>query len=122
LSGRYRSDDFDPSKLRQSLLNLLSNAAKFTRNGVATMAAARSAGDVTFRVTDTGTGMTPAQTARLFAPFTQVHDGNVHGGAGLGLAITKRFCTMMGGDVTVYPDSGRTLNFRGIPYIFSGDH
>ncbi len=97
----------DQTKLRQSLFNLLSNAAKFTQRGRIMLDATREtvAGvqRVTFRVTDTGIGVAPEQLERLFQPFTQADPSATrkYGGTGLGLAITKRFCQMMGGDITV---------------------
>ncbi len=100
----------DRTKVRQSLCHLLSNACKFTERGRITLtvtrepAGARLPSDwITFRITDTGIGMTREQMAKLFQPFTQADASTTrkYGGAGLGLAITKRFCRMMGGDVTV---------------------
>jgi signal transduction histidine kinase/CheY-like chemotaxis protein len=97
----------DLTKVRQSLFNLLSNASKFTQRGTISLDVTREAVDgvdrVTFRVSDTGIGMTPEQMAKLFQPFTQADASTMrqYGGTGLGLAITKRFCQMMGGDVTV---------------------
>jgi PAS domain S-box-containing protein len=105
----------DLTKVRQSLFNLLSNAAKFTEHGVITLTAARErspAGPagrsdgvdwVTFRVSDTGIGMTPEQVERLFEAFSQadVTISRKYGGTGLGLALSRRFCQMMGGDITV---------------------
>ncbi|HUH86115.1 MAG TPA: ATP-binding protein, partial [Stellaceae bacterium] len=92
----------DVTRVRQALLNLASNAVKFTKNGRVTIAAARvarPAGDVMImRVSDTGIGMTPEQTARLFQDFTQADASTTkkYGGTGLGLAISRRFCRMMG--------------------------
>ncbi len=97
----------DLTKVRQSLFNLLSNASKFTQRGTITLAVAREAVDgkewVTFRVSDTGIGMTPEQIGKLFQPFTQADASTTrqYGGTGLGLTITKRFCQMMGGDIAV---------------------
>ena len=97
----------DLTKVRQSLFNLLSNAAKFTEHGVITLTAGRERdGDVdwvTFRVSDTGIGMTPEQLEKLFQAFSQA-DASIsrkYGGTGLGLALSRRFCQMMGGDITV---------------------
>ena len=112
----------DLTKVRQMLLNLLSNACKFTRNGTITLAVARepvsdgpgASGDrIVLRVTDTGIGMTPAQMERLFEAFAQadVATASKYGGTGLGLAITRRFCRMMGGDVSVESEPGRGSTF-----------
>jgi hypothetical protein len=105
----------DLTKVRQSLFNLLSNAAKFTEHGLITLAAARErspagpAGPsdgvdwMTFRVSDTGIGMKPEQLERLFQVFSQA-DASIsrkYGGTGLGLALSLRFCQMMGGDISV---------------------
>lgn len=120
--GRIRADSV---KLRQILLNLLSNAGKFTEHGTITLAAARTATAATdgagrewvvFRVSDTGIGMTPEQEAKLFQPFTQA-DASVtrkYGGTGLGLSISKRFCEMMGGEMGVHsePGAGSTFTVR----------
>jgi signal transduction histidine kinase len=102
----------DLMKTQQILLNLLSNAAKFTRGGSITLdirrdeTAARPS--VRFTVTDTGVGMTTAQTRKIFDPFTQadVTTTRKYGGTGLGLAIVSRFCQLMGGDVSVESQPG----------------
>jgi PAS domain S-box-containing protein len=97
----------DLMKTRQILLNLLSNAGKFTRSGAVTLEARRclagGAMSVAFTVTDTGVGMTPQQTDKIFDAFTQadVTTTRKYGGTGLGLAIVSRFCDLMGGSVTV---------------------
>jgi signal transduction histidine kinase len=104
----------DPMKTRQILLNLLSNASKFTRQGSITLAAChRTIGgtpSIEFSVTDTGVGMTPEQAAKIFDPFTQadVTTTRKYGGTGLGLALVARFCQLMGGTVSVEsePDKG----------------
>ena len=107
----------DATRVRQALLNLASNAVKFTQNGRVTIAAARltsAAGDtITLRVSDTGIGMTPEQTARLFEDFTQADASTTrkYGGTGLGLAISRRFCRMMGGDIAVDSAPGRGSTF-----------
>ena len=110
----------DVTKVRQVLLNLLSNAAKFTEKGTITLDVTREA-DVTgswvvFRVRDTGIGMTPEQTVKLFQAFTQA-DGSTmrkYGGTGLGLALSRKFCVMMGGDINVesVPGKGSTFTVR----------
>jgi signal transduction histidine kinase len=109
----------DLSKVRQSLCTLLSNACKFTERGMITLAVTREPDDllpadwITFRIADTGIGMTPAQIAMLFQPFTQADASTTrkYGGAGLGLAITRRFCQIMGGDVTVESKVGQGSTF-----------
>jgi signal transduction histidine kinase/putative methionine-R-sulfoxide reductase with GAF domain len=107
----------DLTKVRQALFNLLSNACKFTRQGVVALQVTRQAADgaewITFRVSDTGIGMTPAQMGKLFQAFSQAEatTARQYGGTGLGLAITKRFCQMMGGDVTVESEVGKGATF-----------
>jgi signal transduction histidine kinase/ActR/RegA family two-component response regulator len=110
----------DVSKVRQVLLNLLSNAAKFTENGTISLEARREIGPagnwVILRVRDTGIGMTAEHLARLFEPFTQA-DGSTqrkYGGTGLGLALSRKFCRMMGGDISVEsaPGKGSTFTVR----------
>jgi signal transduction histidine kinase/DNA-binding response OmpR family regulator len=103
----------DLSKVRQGLFNLVSNAAKFTHDGLISVLAERQTMDgaewVMFRVTDTGIGLGPEQMVRLFQPFTQADASTTRkfGGTGLGLALTRRFCQMMGGDVTVQSVAGK---------------
>jgi CheY-like chemotaxis protein len=107
----------DITKVRQVLLNLLSNAAKFTEKGTVSLEVVREV-DVTgswvvFRVRDTGIGMTPEQTAKLFQAFTQA-DGSTqrkYGGTGLGLALSRKFCVMMGGDINVVSEAGKGSTF-----------
>jgi signal transduction histidine kinase len=107
----------DVTKVRQVLLNLLSNAAKFTEKGSVSLQVVRE-NDVTgswvvFRVRDSGIGMTPEQTAKLFQAFTQA-DGSTmrkYGGTGLGLALSRKFCVMMGGDINVESEPGKGSTF-----------
>ena len=107
----------DATRLRQIVLNLLSNACKFTEKGVVSLALARSRADGTewldLRVADTGIGMTEEQLARLFQEFTQADSSTTrkYGGTGLGLAITDRLCRMMGGSITVASEPGRGTTF-----------
>jgi signal transduction histidine kinase/DNA-binding response OmpR family regulator len=107
----------DPMRLRQILLNLLSNACKFTKEGKVTIGASRMsiAGRdwVEFSVADTGIGMTAEQQGRLFEDFTQADTSTArrYGGTGLGLAITRRLARMMGGDVSVNSDVGKGSTF-----------
>jgi hypothetical protein len=107
----------DATKLRQVLLNLLSNASKFCEHGTITLSAWRVrdvAGDwMTFAVKDIGVGMTEAQLGRVFEAFTQA-DASVskkYGGTGLGLAITRHFCQMMGGGITAESQPGAGSSF-----------
>ena len=102
----------DPMRLRQILLNLLSNACKFTKAGEVKLAARKVSNDsnfVEFSVSDTGIGMTPEQQAKLFEEFSQADATTAHrfGGTGLGLAITRKLARMMGGDVTVASEADK---------------
>jgi signal transduction histidine kinase len=100
----------DQTRLRQSLLNLASNANEFTEKGTITIAAHEEWQNgrdwITFAVADTGIGMTPEQMGKLFQDFSQASSetASKYGGTGLGLAISRRFCQMMGGDITVESD------------------
>jgi signal transduction histidine kinase len=110
----------DPTRVRQVLLNLLSNACKFTHGGSIRLAArADGGGDsgwVEIEVRDSGIGMTEEQLGRLFQAFTQAEASTAakYGGTGLGLAISRRFCRMMGGDVDVesVPGEGTAFTVR----------
>ncbi len=145
----------DLTKLRQSLLNLLSNASKFTSSGAITFTVTRSIETpaeaekrgkklgahrgsgkaenslsllyspqdwIVFTVKDTGIGMSSEQLAKIFDPFTQADSSTTkkYGGTGLGLTITKKFCEMMGGDITAFSelDKGSTFTIR-LPAIFT---
>jgi signal transduction histidine kinase len=107
----------DQTRFRQSLLNLASNANKFTEKGTVTIAAHAGQENgrdwITIAVADTGIGMTPEQMSKLFQEFSQVSSATAskYGGTGLGLAISKRFCQMMGGDITVESEPGRGSTF-----------
>ncbi|WP_373535033.1 PAS domain S-box protein [Microcoleus sp.] len=124
----------DITKVRQILLNLLSNAAKFTKNGTITLTASRETADniseaipensselpanspasnpckefLVFNCTDTGIGMNQDQLQHIFQPFTQADASTTrkYGGTGLGLAISQRFCLMMGGNISVNSQVG----------------
>jgi adenylate cyclase len=102
----------DPMRLRQILLNLLSNACKFTTQGEVKLRVHKVKDGrnwVEFAVADTGIGMTPEQQAKLFEEFTQADSSTArrYGGTGLGLAITRKLARMMGGDVTVTSEPGK---------------
>ena len=107
----------DQTRIRQALLNLASNANKFTEKGVVTIVARRATESgrewVTLAVTDTGIGLTPEQMGKLFQDFVQADASTTrkYGGTGLGLAISRRFCQMMGGDITVASAPGRGSTF-----------
>ncbi|HEX6015008.1 MAG TPA: response regulator [Geminicoccaceae bacterium] len=113
--GTMRSDQV---KVRQALFNLLGNAAKFTKHGRVALTARRLAragggGWLEFAVSDTGIGMTPEQVARLFQAFAQAEPATArrYGGTGLGLALTRHFCRLLGGDVTVTSEAGKGSTF-----------
>ncbi len=113
--GSMQSDE---SKIRQNLLNLLSNASKFTKKGAIMLAVRALTGQdgsecIEFRVTDTGIGMTPEQKAKLFEAFMQADSSTSrnYGGTGLGLAITRQFCLMLGGEITVETEYGKGSSF-----------
>src|SRR5262249_53046622 len=102
----------DPMRLRQILLNLLSNACKFTKEGEVRLRARRMVDGrdwIELAVADTGIGMTAEQQAKLFEGFTQADSSTArqYGGTGLGLAITRKLARMMGGDVTVTSEPGK---------------
>jgi signal transduction histidine kinase len=107
----------DQMRLRQALLNLMSNANKFTERGAISVNARDGQENgrdwITISVTDTGIGMTPEQMGKLFQEFSQASSATAskYGGTGLGLAISKRFCQMMGGDITVESEPGRGSTF-----------
>jgi signal transduction histidine kinase len=110
----------DPMRLRQALLNLMSNANKFTEHGTISIDARQGQDSgrdwITIAVADTGIGMTPEQMGKLFQEFSQASSttASKYGGTGLGLAISRRFCQMMGGDITVEsaPGKGSTFTIR----------
>jgi len=109
----------DLTRIRQILLNLLSNASKFTEDGTVTLAVRREndaeveAAVVVFSVSDSGIGMTDEQIAKLFQAFSQAEASTSrrYGGTGLGLAISRRFCQMMGGDISVESEAGAGSTF-----------
>ncbi|MCI0506412.1 MAG: HAMP domain-containing histidine kinase [Gammaproteobacteria bacterium] len=107
----------DLTKLRQILINLVSNANKFTSNGEIKIevwcAEYRDAGCCYFKIRDTGIGMSPETLKKLFTPFTQAEKYTTRdfGGTGLGLTISKRFCQLLGGDITVESELGKGSAF-----------
>jgi signal transduction histidine kinase len=107
----------DSIRVKQCLLNLLSNACKFTKDGKVELAVSRleAAGQewLRFRISDSGIGMTPEQLDKLFTAFGQADASTTRkfGGTGLGLAISRRFCRMMGGDVLVESEHGKGSTF-----------
>ena len=106
----------DRTKLKQSLLNILSNGSKFTENGRLTLVAERFESDrpmVRFAISDTGIGMTEDQLGRLFQAFSQADASTTkkYGGTGLGLAISRQFCQLLGGDITVTSRPGEGSTF-----------
>lgn len=101
----------DRLRVRQVLLNLLSNACKFTEDGTVTVRAARAGGRIHIEVQDDGVGMDAAELVRVFEPFEQGHAG-VHRGTGLGLAISRRLCEALGGTLTAESAVGVGTCFR----------
>jgi signal transduction histidine kinase len=113
----------DSARVRQVLLNVLGNAAKFTEHGridlqvtvgsATTMLAPGATPVVTFQISDTGIGMSPEQQERLFQEFVQVDDSPTrkYGGSGLGLALSYRLCRLLGGDIAVTSALGNGATF-----------
>ena len=107
----------DVTRVRQCLLNLLSNACKFTQNGTICLEVARETGPegdwIVFQIRDSGIGMSPVQVGRLFDAFTQADASTArnYGGTGLGLAITRKLCRMLGGEINVESEMGRGSTF-----------
>jgi signal transduction histidine kinase len=106
----------DATKVRQALFNLLSNAAKFTEGGTITLSVSHTLSphpSVLFAVRDTGIGMTEEQMGRLFEAFSQAEASTAskYGGTGLGLALSREFCRLMGGDITVESVAGQGSTF-----------
>ena len=107
----------DLTKVRQTLFNLLSNASKFTEGGTISLDVNlrrdKCADGVSFRVTDTGIGMRPEQTSKLFEAFSQADSSTTrkYGGTGLGLAISRSFCHMMAGEISVESELGKGSTF-----------
>ena len=107
----------DQTRIRQALLNLVSNASKFTEHGRVTVDVVRVMGkgteEITMAVSDTGIGLSSEQMGRLFHEFVQADPSTTrkYGGTGLGLAISRRFCQMMGGEITVESQLGKGSTF-----------
>jgi signal transduction histidine kinase/CheY-like chemotaxis protein len=117
----------DHTKMRQALLNLLSNAAKFTHEGTITLRAERKShtdGDwLTFAVNDTGIGIPADKLDHVFEEFSQADSSTTrdYGGTGLGLPISRRFCIMLGGDLTVWSSAGKGSTFTMlVPALLPG--
>ena len=117
----------DLTKVRQTLFNLLSNAAKFTHDGTITLRVDRIKQDgvdwLTLAVSDTGIGIAADKIEHVFEEFSQA-DGSTtrdYGGTGLGLAISRRFCELLGGDLTLHSEVGKGSTFTiHIPAILPG--
>ena len=107
----------DVTRLRQVVLNLVSNAAKFTHGGTVRLAVSGTTENDTrwldIQVSDTGIGMSPEQIQQVFQPFTQADASTTrkYGGTGLGLAISKNYCEMMGGTIMVESEEGKGSAF-----------
>src|ERR1700722_546534 len=116
LADRIGSMRTDRTKVKQCLLNVLSNASKFTQDGKLTVGVERLGTDrsiVQMTISDTGIGMSEEQLGRLFQAFSQADASTTKkfGGTGLGLAITRHFCRLLGGDVTVASQVGKGSTF-----------
>jgi len=117
----------DVTKLRQILLNLLSNASKFTNGGTVSLSVGLEErggkAGYAFRVADTGIGMSEEQLGKLFQPFTQADSSTTrkYGGTGLGLAISQRFCELLGGEISVESRLGEGSTFVCWLPVASGD-
>ena len=103
----------DPAKLRQVVLNLLSNASKFTPSGAVELLVSRSAGGIRFEVKDTGIGISAENQGKLFKPFSQAHESTsrLYGGTGLGLSIAQEYVGLLGGKITIQSDVGMGSTF-----------
>lgn len=118
----------DQLKLRQCLLNLVSNAAKFTKSGTITISANRHMRDgrawLTFSVTDTGIGISKPNLQKLFKEFSQatLDTSKNYGGTGLGLVLTKRFCELLGGHINLESVEGEGTSFTlNLPAVYQAE-
>ena len=110
----------DPSRLQQILVNLFSNATKFTSNGLIIIKAVKEPNRIVCSISDTGIGMTNEQLSKLFTPFTQADTSTTrkYGGTGLGLSICKKLTELLGGEIWVTSEIGKGSTFSfSIPYI-----
>ncbi len=103
----------DPARIEHILMNLVSNAVRYTERGLVTVEAQRDDGRIRIRVTDTGIGIDPGDQERIFEPFVQVEEVMTRreDGSGLGLSIARRFARTLGGDVTVESEPGKGSTF-----------
>ena len=118
----------DQLKLRQCLLNLVSNAAKFTKSGTITISADRYMRNgrawLKFCVSDTGIGISKPNLQKLFKSFSQatLDTSKTYGGTGLGLVLTKRFCELLGGDIKLESVEGEGTSFTlNLPAVYQAD-
>jgi CheY-like chemotaxis protein len=119
--GRYMGD---PTRLRQILYNLISNALKFTEQGEIRVTAVRDGDILQISVADTGVGIAPESLSKLFAKFDQLDSSTTRrfGGTGLGLAICRELATLMSGEITVQSDLGLGSTFTlRVPLVRIGD-
>ncbi|WP_455219604.1 sensor histidine kinase, partial [Kaarinaea lacus] len=112
----------DSLRLKQVILNLISNAAKFTEQGTITVSVTPLNGFIAIAVKDTGIGMSVEQVNRVFEAFTQADKETTikYGGTGLGLTISKSLCDLMGGDIAVESQQGKGSTFTvTVPTAYS---
>ena len=127
-NGALGALNTDVTKVRQVILNLLSNSAKFTEQGTITLTTLADpyGTSVAFSVRDTGIGMTPEQLGRLFQEFSQAEAGTYrnYGGTGLGLAVSRKLAHILGGDVSVEstPGVGSTFTFTVPREVPTAEH
>jgi hypothetical protein len=118
LEGEFDELVGDETRIKQSLLNLLGNACKFTTQGEVSVRVHRTTEQgqlwLEWEVRDTGIGITPEQMGKIFQPFVQADSSTTrkYGGTGLGLAISRGFCRMMGGDISAESEDGKGSTFR----------